>query len=533
MRQPAPDSAVASNRRWVILGVLVLSLLVVVLDTSILNVALKTLAEPGPKGLGASQSELEWATNAYTLAFAGLLLTWGILGDRLGRKRVLLAGMVAFGLSSLLCAYADSPGELIAFRALMGISGAAVIPSTLSIIANVFEPHERAKAIGIWAGAVGLALSIGPITGGLLLEHFWWGSVFLVNVPIVVVALIAMVRLVPESRNPHPGRLDPLGLILSIAGIIVFVLGIVDGGDGSFTSAAVIAELAAGVALLVAFIAWERRAPSPVLNVALFARSQFSAAVGIITITFFAYMGLFFALSFYFQSARGLSPLQTGLSLLPLAAGQLIFSSRSAGFVQRFGARPVVATGLALMTVAFAYDAVASATSSVVPLEFVLFLQGMGVGFVMPPVTSAIMGSVPRAKAGEGSAIGNTARQVGGALGVAILGAVMSSAYRKGIDPHLAAVTHGAGHRGLLSAVDGSLTATLAFAARTGAAGHALVAPAIAAFVHAMHEAALGAAALAMLGAVIALRWLPGRAASASGVETASIDVDGPALVEV
>jgi DHA2 family multidrug resistance protein-like MFS transporter len=195
------------QRRWMILGVLVLSLLVVVLDTSILNVALKTLAAPKPTGLGATQSQLEWATNAYTLAFAGLLFTWGVLGDRIGRKRVLLGGLVAFGLSSLLSACSQTPNELIVARALMGISGAAVLPSTLSIISNVFSPQERAKAIGIWAGAVGLALAIGPITGGILLAHFWWGSVFLVNVPIVIVALALMVVLVPDSPCTRPPRL--------------------------------------------------------------------------------------------------------------------------------------------------------------------------------------------------------------------------------------------------------------------------------------------------------------------------------------
>ena len=211
------------QRRWMILGVLVLSLLVVVLDTSILNVALKRLSEPKPAGLGATQSQLEWATNAYTLAFAGLLFSCGVLGDRVGRKRVLLAGLVAFGVSSLLSAYSQTPDQLIIARALMGISGAAVLPSTLSIISNVFAPHERAKAIGIWAGAVGLALAIGPITGGILLAHFWWGSVFLVNVPIVIVALALMFVIVPDSRDPKPGRLDPIGVGLSIVGITVFV----------------------------------------------------------------------------------------------------------------------------------------------------------------------------------------------------------------------------------------------------------------------------------------------------------------------
>jgi MFS transporter, DHA2 family, multidrug resistance protein len=507
---------VIQQRRWAILGVLVLSLLVVVLDTSILNVALKTLAAPKPRGLGASQSDLEWATNAYTLAFAGLLFTWGVLGDRVGRKRVLLGGIVAFGLSSLLSAYSQTPNELIVARALMGVSGAAVLPSTLSIISNVFAPRERAKAIGIWAGAVGLALAIGPITGGILLEHFWWGSVFLVNVPIVIVALVLMVVLVPDSRNPRPGRLDPLGVGLSIAGITSFVYGIVRGGDVGWGTPEVLLTLAAGVALLAIFIAWERRAPSPVLDVTLFRSRPFSAAVAVIALVFLAMMGLVFFLSFYLQSARDFSPLKTGLLLVPLAVGQLLFSSRSAGLVVRYGARRMTAIGLLLMTVAFAYYTTAGAHSPLWLLELMLFLQGAGIANVMPPSTSAIMASVPREKAGEGSAIGNTARQLGGALGVAILGSVLSSAYRAQITPQLDRIAALAHDPASLRAVSSSITATLSFAAHAGTGGRALVLPATDAFIHAMHAAAAGSALVGLIGMIVALRWLPGRIAAPS-----------------
>src|SRR5262245_36939212 len=220
-------------RRWTILGVLVVSLLVVVLDNTVLNVALRTIADP-IHGLGASQSQLEWAINSYTLVFAGLLFTWGVLGDRSGRRRILLLGMVLFGLASLLSAYAHTPNQLIWARALMGIGGAAVMPSTLSIISNVFDPRERAKAIGMWAGAVGLAIAIGPVLGGFLLEHFWWGSVFLINVPIVALGVVLILALVPESRDPKPGHIDLLGVGLSIAGLVALVYGIIDGGEHGF-----------------------------------------------------------------------------------------------------------------------------------------------------------------------------------------------------------------------------------------------------------------------------------------------------------
>src|SRR5688572_15260221 len=220
-------------RRWAILGVLVVSLLVVVLDNTVLNVAMKTLADPA-HGLGATQSELEWAINSYTLVFAGLLFSFGVLGDRWGRKRMLLTGLVLFGLSSLLSAYAQDPGQLIAARAFMGLGGAAIMPVTLSIIANVFDPRERPKAIGIWAGSVGLAVAIGPMLGGFLLEHYWWGSVFLINVPILLLGLVAVFVLVPESRDPKPGRLDIVGVLLSVIGLVALTYGIVDGGEHGF-----------------------------------------------------------------------------------------------------------------------------------------------------------------------------------------------------------------------------------------------------------------------------------------------------------
>jgi MFS family permease len=247
-------------RRWAILGVLVVSLLVVVLDNTVLNVALRTIADP-VHGLGASQSQLEWAINSYTLVFAGLLFTAGVLGDRYGRRAVLLIGLTLFGLASLLSAYAQDPAQLIAARALMGIGGAAVMPATLSIISNVFDPRERARAIGVWAGSVGLAVAIGPVVGGLLLERYWWGSVFLINVPIVVAGVIAAFVIVPESRDPKPGRVDVVGVLLSVAGLVVLVYGVVDGGDHGFDRPAAWGSILGGLVILAGFVAYERRIP--------------------------------------------------------------------------------------------------------------------------------------------------------------------------------------------------------------------------------------------------------------------------------
>src|SRR5690349_2579313 len=280
-------------RRWVILGVLVISLLVVVLDNTVLNVALRTIADP-VHGLGATQGQLEWAINSYTLVFAGLLFTAGILADRLGRRVTLITGLALFGVASLASAYADSAGQLIAARALMGLGAAAVMPATLSIIANVFEPRERGRAIGVWAGAVGLGVAIGPIVGGLLLEHFWWGSVFLINVPIVVIGVALVAILVPESRDPRPGRIDVLGVLLSIIGLSLVTYGVIKGGEDGFGDTLAWGTLAAGVLVMVGFVLWERRVAFPSLDVRLFANKQFSASTGIIGLIFFAAMGAMF-----------------------------------------------------------------------------------------------------------------------------------------------------------------------------------------------------------------------------------------------
>src|SRR4051794_17153797 len=277
-------------RRWAILAVLVISLLVVVLDNTVLNVALRTIADP-QAGLGASQGQLEWAINSYTLVFAGLLFTAGILADRLGRRITLTVGLGLFGLASLLSAYAQTADQLIWARALMGLGAAAVMPATLSIIANVFEPHERGRAIGVWAGAVGLGVAIGPIVGGLLLEHFWWGSVFLINVPIVVAGVVLVTVLVPESRDPRPGRLDLPGVLLSIVGLTLLTYGVIKGGEDGFGQVASWGTLVAAVAVLAGFVAYERRVPFPSLDVRLFANRQFSASVGIVGLVFFASMG--------------------------------------------------------------------------------------------------------------------------------------------------------------------------------------------------------------------------------------------------
>ncbi|MGX1474111.1 UNVERIFIED_CONTAM: EmrB/QacA subfamily drug resistance transporter [Streptomyces canus] len=510
MTTAVPDSRVPEavhRRRWAILGVLMLSLLIVVLDNSILNVAIKTISTPAPTGLGATQSELEWAINAYTLVFAGLLFTAGLLGDRLGRKKVLLGGLVVFGAGSALAAFSGSPVQLITFRALMGLGAAFVMPATLAVLMNVFEREEQPKAIGIWAGGVGLAIAIGPITGGVLLAHFWWGSVFLINVPIVVLALGLMLWLVPDSRDPNPGRIDPVGVVLSVIGLVLLVYGIIKGGQlADFTDATVLATIGAGLAVLVAFVVFEKRSDHPSIDVTYFKNKVFSAAIGAIGLVFFALMGVTFFSVFYTQSVRGYSPLQTGLLMLPLAAAQLIFAPRARLVVDRFGNRATTTGGMLLIAAMLVAFAALEADTPIWLLEVIFFLMGTGMAHIMTPTSVVIMQALPREKAGSASALSNTFRQVGGALGIAVLGSVLSTAYRNSIESHLGAVPAGVRHT-----AGESIEATLGVAAKLGPRGDALVGPANDAFLHAMHVTALCGAGVALIGAVVVALFLPGR----------------------
>ncbi|WP_049571920.1 MFS transporter [Nonomuraea sp. SBT364] len=493
-------------RRWAILGVLVFSLLAVVLDNTILNVAMKTIADP-QAGLGATQSELEWAINSYTLVFAGLLFTFGVIGDRTGRKRMLFVGMLLFGLSSLASAYAQDPMQLILARAAMGIGGAAIMPATLAIISNVFPPAERGKAIGFWAGGVGLAVAVGPITGGLLIEHFWWGSVFLINVPIVLISMVLIATVVPESRDPKPSRLDPVGVLLSIVGLVAVVYGIIRGGElATIASAEVLVPTLFGLAVLGVFVWWERRIDHPVFDVRSFGNIRFSSAIGMMGIVFFAMMGGMFFLTFYLQIVLGFSPVQAGALMIPFAAAQLIFAPLSQRVTQRFGAKLSATVSLTVVTLAMASYAFFDQNTPIVLIEAVFFVQGAAMANIMPPATTAIMESLPREKAGVGSAMSNTVRQVAGALGVAVLGSVLSSSYRGEIAPALAGLPAEAQHAG-----GESIMATVEVARALGERGQALLEPAFDAFVHGMHTTAWLSAAIGAVGIAVVARWMPGK----------------------
>jgi EmrB/QacA subfamily drug resistance transporter len=505
------------RRRWVILSVLIVGLLAIVIDNTVLNVALKTIAEPRG-GLGASQSQLEWAINSYTLVFAGLLFTFGVIGDKVGRKRMLMIGLALFGIASLLSAYSRTPEQLIFARAAMGLGGAAVMPQTLSIISNVFEPAERARAIGLWATAVGIGVATGPVLGGLLLDHFWWGSVFLINVPVTILGAIAAAILVPESRNREAGGIDYVGVLLSIAGLVLLVYGIVQGGDaGSWIHPAVLGPIAGGLAILAAFAWYEARIAHPSLDVRLFRDRRLSASVGAIALVFFGMGGVFFFTSFYLQNVRGYTPLAAGLLTVPFAVGQLLLSPRSASLVTRYGAKATGAAGMLVMAAAIAGYATLGTATPIWLLGVLFAIQGAAIGVAMPAATAAVMDVLPRERAGAGSALTNTARQVAVALSVAVLGSILAQFYRNSLAPSLAALPAAA--RGAASS---SITATQAVAQHLGPAGRSLLAPANDAFVHSMRATTLIAALVALAGGFVILRWMPGKARQAAEPATAS-----------
>jgi EmrB/QacA subfamily drug resistance transporter len=497
--------------RWVVLGVMIVSLAAIVLDNTILNIALKTISEP-VSGLGASQSQLEWAINSYTLVFAGLLFSFGVIGDRIGRRRMLIIGLALFGLSSLASSYVQSPDQLIWARAAMGLGGAAVMPQTLSIITNVFEPKERPRAIGIWASAVGVSIAVGPIVGGLLLDYFWWGSVFLVNVPVTAVGIVAVVALVPESRSPSAGRIDYVGVLLSIAGLVLLIYGIIQGGDtGSWGRLDVLGPIAGGLAVLAFFVWYEARVPHPSLDVRLFRDPRLSSAAAAIMLSFFSLSGAFFFTGFYTQNVRGFSPLHAGLLTIPLAAGQLLCAPRTAGLVRRFGAKAVVTAGLLVIALALVGYHFLGVSTPVWFLEAVFAVQGAGMGLIMPPSTEGVMSVVPRDRGGAGSAITNTSRQVAVALGVAVLGSIVAQVYRNQLSPYLTGL-----RPGVRAAATQSIAQTQVIAHGLGHAGTRLLTQASLAFVHGMHVAALVSVVIAVLGAAATAAWMPGRRAAAA-----------------
>ena len=522
---------VASRRapRALTLAVLCVTLMIVSLDNTIVNVALPTLV----RELHASSSQLQWIVDAYAVVLAGLLLVAGSAGDRVGRKWVFMGGLACFAVGSVAAAYSPTPHWLVAARAVMGAGAAAIMPSTLSILTNIYRrPGERARAIGIWSGTSGLGIAIGPIVGGWLLAHFWWGSIFFVNLPLAIFGFIAAIWLVPNSRNPSSKRPDHFGALLSIAGMAALLWGIIEASTRTWTSPLVAIGVATGLVLLAGFAVWERHCSHPMLDLSFFRSRRFSVAIGTMSLVMFALMGLLFVATQYLQFTLGYTALQSGLRIAPIALVLLVVAPSSSYLVRWIGTKVVVASGMGAVAIGlflFSRTTVNGSYADVFPAFMII---GFGTALVMAPTTESIMGSVPREEAGVASGTNSASLQLGGALGVAVLGSLLNTRYQDRLTTVLDRyhVPTAAAHY-----ITGSLGGAIAVATKVGGAlGHSLVHVANRAFISGMDLALSIAAIMAVIGAVLVIALLPARAdrpspdAAARG-ERADVDGGGGA----
>ena len=503
-------------RRWFLLGIMCLSLVLVVMTVAGLNTALPSIQ----RDLGASASDLQWIVNAYSIIFAGLLLTAGAIGDRFGRRRALLAGLAVFGVGTLVGGLAKSSTLLIAGRAVMGIGAAFVMPATLSIITTIFPPEERTRAIAIWAGFAGAGGTIGPIVTGGILEGFWWGATILVNVPVVIL-IIGLVRaFAPDSRDDTKTSLDPVGAVLSLVGVSSLVFAIIQGPEDGWTSGDVLAAFFVSGIALAAFVAWERRSDHPMLPMTLFRDRSFSTGAGVVTTVFFVMFGFFFLVTQYFQFARGWSALEAGLASLPASFTLISISPRSAALAERYGAARVIAAGLAIIAGGLGILTALSPDTPYLVIAVAFLVLGAGIALTTAPATGLILTSVPLSKAGVGSAVNDTTRELGGALGIALLGSIVNTAYRRGVDLSGIALPSGA-----RAAARESIGAADAIAGRIPG-GKALAGQAASAFTDAFKLAnSISVGVCLAAAATILVVWRRRRAPVTEGIEREAADV--------
>ncbi len=520
-RPAAPEPGNKTNSKWPgghprrrqILLVLCLSLLVVVIDNTVLNTALPTLA----RVLHAGTSSLQWITDAYTLCFAALLIPAGALGDRYGRRLSLVGGLAVFALGSTAAAFASGTAMLTGARVVMGLGAAFVMPATLSILNAVFPPKERPQAIAAWSAVTGIGIVIGPTLGGLLLTHFWWGSIFVINIPLVALALAGVILTVPETAEPGGHRLDLPGTVLVAGALFAIVDAIIEAPSRGWTGTATLAETAAGLAALGIFAWWELHIAHPLIDLRIFASRAFSTAAASVTVIFFALFGSLFVLTQYLQLVHGYSPLSAGLRALPFALAIGAMSPLSPILAKRFGTRVIIPAGMALMGLGLLDLSTAGVHTAYPPLALAVAIMGAGMGLVMAPASTTIMTTVPARQAGAGSAINDTIREVGGALGIAIIGSLAAAVYRS----RLASVLATAHTPGPVAHLATSSVAAADSIGRHvgGLQGSELVGAAHSAFVNAMAmgmRVAAGVALVAAIGAVFALP--PRRAPQAAGL---------------
>lgn len=489
-------------RRWGTLAVLCLSVLIVVIDNTIVNVALPTLV----RELHASTTSLQWVVDAYTLTLAGLLVTLGSLGDRIGRHRTLAGGLAVFALGSALAALSNSTGQLIASRVVMGLGAAAVMPSTLSILTSVFTDHrERAKAIAVWSAVTGLGVAIGPTLGGWLLAHFNWSSIFVVNLPIVVVALVAGRLLVPASFVASPHALDSVGAVLSALGLTSIVYSIIEAPNFGWLSTRSLGTAVGGLLIMAWWAVWELRSSHPMVDLRVFANARFAVANFAITMIFLALFGWLFLFTQQLQFVLGYTSLQAGVRALPFALSIGVASPVAAVLAARLGTKVVVSFGMVVMSIGFMMASTSSARTGFFFLVSASIVVALGMGLAIAPATESIMGALPFRHSGVGSAMNDTTRELGGALGVAVMGSITATIFKSHL--HLVGVPapYVASARSSLGAA-----VTLAHHVPTGI-GDVIVQRARHAFLIGADRATLVAAFAALLGALVTAIYLPAR----------------------
>jgi EmrB/QacA subfamily drug resistance transporter len=500
--QEHPDSQIEAglSGRWWALGALALSGLTIGLDATVLNIALPELST----SLHATTGQLQWFSTAYTLVVAVAMLPASNLGDRYGRKRLLVASLVLFAAASVWCAYSGSSGELIAARAVLGLAGAAMMPLGFAMLPSLFEDRdERARAVAIWTAASAIGLPLGPILGGWLLDHFWWGSVFLINVPLAAIGAAALAVFLPESRSSRPFGLDLPGALLSSAGLAGVIYGFINADQTSWGATGTWAPIAAGLVLLAAFVAWERRSTHPLIELALFTDAHFSWGTVHATIANFALFGMLFAMPQYFQSVDGTTPLGTGLRLLPMIAGIVAGSQVGGKLAKRFGARIVISAGFLISAVALAAAATTQVDTGYGFAAAWITVLGAGVGLALPAAMAGALGALSTEWSGAGSGLMQAVRQVGGTVGVAVLGTVLGSGYRSQAHTgHLPAA--------LAQTVHDSVAAGIEVAHQLH--DDALVHTVRAAFVHGMDLTLIVSGALVLAGAILATLFFPRQA---------------------
>lgn len=506
-------------RRWWTLGVLCLSLLIIMIGNTALNVAIPILSEE----LGSTNSQLQWMVDAYSLVFAGLLFTAGNFGDRYGRKGILQAGLVVFGLATAYAGvFASSSGDLIAARVVMGLGAAMVMPATLSIVTNIFPTHERAKAVAMWAGIAGGGSALGPLLSGWVLEHWGWSEVFLVNVPLIILALVLGVVLVPRSKGETGTPLDIPAAILSTIGLSLLVYALIEAPSHGWLSARTILVGAVGVVALVAFVLHERRTEYPMLDVNLFRIRSFGTSSLILTMVFFALMGTFFSLTQLLQLVWGYTPLEAAVRLLPISVFMVLAAPQSARLAEKFGKSRVVGVGMSLVAVGILINSRMGVNADYLLLIVGASIMATGMGLAMSPTTDLLMSSVPRKNAGMGSAMNDTTRELGGSLGVAIFGSLLASKYVTGLDGLLEKVP-----AQYHDYVTGSLGGAMKVASEVKKAG----APAemVDGYIHAAQQAWIDglrmslfiAGLIVLVAGMVAFFFLPNKAADVEELEAA------------